>query len=129
MLFVLIMNITISVSSNIYFSVRQILPTTIMDFDFMRAKIINCLVDSFEKIKSYNPKDVAMPLTVEQVQEVQANGFTIIKMPDGSEKRITQEDILIKKSEADKIKEAVKKDALYAGGSRKIIVPGSAALQ
>ena len=126
---IMIMNLTISVSTNIYYSLKQILPTTPMDFDFMRAKLSNTLVDSFEKIKDYNPKESVMPLTVEQVKEIQDKGFVIIKMPDGSDRRVTQDEILVNKNEADQITEAVKKDTVHAGGSKKIILPGNGAFR
>lgn len=120
---IMIMNLTIGISTNIYYSLKQILPTTNMDFDFIRAKLSNSLVDSFEKIKDYNPKESAKPLTMEQIKEIQENGFAVIKMPDGSERRITQDEILVKKKDADKITEAIKKDTIHAGGAKKIIIP------
>src|ERR1700679_2383693 len=66
----LILNLTLGISTNIYFSLKEILPTTIIDFDFAKAKLINSLSDSFEEIKKYIPEKNNMPLTVEQVVEI-----------------------------------------------------------
>ncbi len=116
---VMIMNLTMGISTNIYYSLKQILPTTPMDFDFMRAKLSNSLVDSFEKIKEYNPKESVMPLTVEQVKEIHEKGFAIIKMADGSERKVTEDEILVKKEDADKMLQETK-DAPH---TPKIIIP------
>ncbi len=118
---ILIMNLTMSVSTNLYYSLKQILPTTPLDFDFMKAKLSNHLIDAFEKIKEYNPKESVMPLTVEQVKEIRDKGFAIIKMSDGSERKVIEDEILIKKEDADK----VLKEAKDSQDSKKIIIPSN----
>lgn len=49
---VMLMNLTISVSSGIYGTIRMYLPDTRIDFDFIRAKMINEMSDTFEKVKN-----------------------------------------------------------------------------
>ena len=120
----MIMNLTISVSTNIYYSLKQILPTTTMDFDYMRAKITNSLVDSFEKIKEFIPKENVMPLSVEQLEDIKTNGFTIIKMPDGSERKVSKEDLLVKKEEKENLIKVALKGSIKAPSEKKIILRG-----
>lgn len=110
---IMIMNLTIGVGTNIYYSLKQILPTTNIDFDFIKAKVINSFVDEFEKIKEYNPKENTMPLNADQIQEIAENGFCIIVMPDGSERKVTKEDILIKKEDVDKLINMQKKEVSH----------------
>jgi hypothetical protein len=121
---VMIMNLTMGISTNIYYSLKQILPSTPMDFDFMRAKLSNSLVDSFEKIKQYNPKESVMPLTVEQLKEIHEKGEAIITMADGSQRTVTKDEILVKKEDAEKILQETK-DAPH---TPKIIIPTNRAV-
>lgn len=125
----MIMNVTVNVSTNIYYSLKQILPTTVMDFDFIRAKLSNSLVDSFDKIKEFTPKESVMPLTVEQIKEIQEKGSAIIKMNDGTERRVTKDDLLVKRDDADKILKDVKKETLHAPGAKKIITKSNGAFR
>jgi|GEM_PF-2911630 hypothetical protein len=118
---IMIMNLTMAVSTNIYYSAKQILPTTPLDFDFMKAKLSNSLIDSFEKIKDYNPKERMLPLTVEQIKDIREKGFAIITMPDGSERKVTQDEILVKKEDADKLLN----EAKTAPSTPKIIIPNN----
>lgn len=123
---IMIMNLTVAISTNIYYSLKQILPTTPMDFDFMKVKLCNSLADKFEEIKSYNPKESVLPLTVEQVKEITEKGFAVIKMPDGRERKIMKEEIMVKKEDKDQLlKEAVKD----ATSTSKIITPGNRAFR
>jgi hypothetical protein len=116
---VMIMNLTISISTNIYYSLKQVLPTTPLDFDFMKAKLSNSLIDCFEKIKEFNPKERMMPLTVEQITQIREKGFVMVTMPDGSERRVTEDDILIKKEDVDKLVN----EAKNATNTPKLILP------
>jgi hypothetical protein len=125
---IMIMNVTISISTNIYYSLKQILPTTPMDFNFMKAKLSNSLIDSFEKIKQFNPKENMMPLTVEQVKEIKYKGYTIITMQDGSERKITEDQLMIKREDAAPLIEGVRKETISAN-TPKIITPGNIPLR
>jgi|SRR6185503_3684769 len=119
------MNILISVGTNIYYSLKEMLPTANIDFDFIRATVINNFVDTFDKIKDYHPKERMMPLTPEQVKEINDKGFIIIKLNDGAEKRITKEDIFVKKEDAQSIISDAKKEIIQPNRSREIIVPNA----
>lgn len=116
---VMIMNLTIGVATSIYYSLKQILPTTPMDYDFMRASICNSLKDSLGKIKDYSPKETMLPLTQEQVGEIKDNGFTVLKLADGHERKVTADEVMIKREDADKIMESSKPL------SRKLILPNT----
>ena len=121
---IMIMNLTIGVGTNIYYSLKQILPTTTIDFDFIKAKVINSFVDGFEKIKEYAPKNDMFPLTADQVKEIAKEGYVMVTMPDGKIRKVTKEDILIKKEDVAKIADAQKKEVVGAH-TPKIIVPGN----
>ncbi len=130
----MIMNLTIGISTNIYYSLKQFLPTTSIDFDFIRAKLCNTLVDSFDKIKEFNPKDNTMALTVEQVKEIIDNGECVITLPDGTTRKVTKDDLLIKREEADKILNAAKENAekekeVKNADTPKIILPNNGILR
>lgn len=118
---IMIMNLTMSVATNIYYSVKQILPSSQLDYDFMKVKLSNSLADSFDKIKQYTPKESIMPLTVEQIEEIMKNGFAIITMPDGSTRKISENEVLVKKEDAEKLIKETKE----APHSKKIIVPSN----
>jgi hypothetical protein len=118
------MNIIMGVTTNMYYTLKEILPTTVIDFDYLKATIINNLVDNFEKVKEYEPKQRFIPLTLEQVKEVKDKGFTMIKMPDGKEKKVTEQDILTSKEDAAKVLDHAKKEAKDAINTPKIIMPG-----
>lgn len=121
---IMIMNLTIGISTNIYYSLKQILPTTPLDYDYMKVKLSNSLVDSFEKIKQYNPKESTMALTIEQVKEIHEKGFTIITLADGAQRKVTESEILIKKEDVDKLVQEQKREAVNAN-SPKIIIPNN----
>ena len=53
---VMIMNLSVGISTSIYYTLKQILPSTKLDFDYMKAKMCNSLVDEFEKIKTIQSK-------------------------------------------------------------------------
>lgn len=120
---IMIMNLTIGIGTNIYYSLKQILPTSTVDYEFVKAKVINSFVDSFEKIKEYTPKNDMLPLTAEQVKEIATVGHAMVTMPDGKIRKITKEDILIKKEDIEKIKSLDKKE-IVGVNTPKIIVPG-----
>src|SRR5579872_1139394 len=75
------MNIIMSVSTNMYFTIKELLPIVNIDFDYMKASIINNLKDSFEKVKDYMPQNKYLPLTVDQIKEIQDKGFAMVEMP------------------------------------------------
>lgn len=115
---VMIMNLTIGVGTNIYYSLKDFLPNTVLDFDFMKAKIINSFVDAFEKIKEYEPpKDDMMKLDTEQLKELVENGFVNVTMPDGSVKKVTDKDLLFKKEEIDAYLEKMQKEKESLNGA------------
>lgn len=117
----MIMNLTMSVSTNIYYSLKKYLPQTEMDFDFMRAKICNSIVDSLDGIKSYNPSQETMQLTPEQLKEINSLGFINLKMPDGSMKKVTEKDILIHKDDLEKLMAETKNKVIQENARPKII--------
>ena len=123
------MNLITNIATNIYYKLKDILPTTPVDFDYMKASIINSLKDSFEKVKEYKPQEKYMPLTVAQIKEVFEKGFSMITMPDGEEKKITKSDILIKSDELKKLLDDTKKEVKDAASAPKIIKPGDKIFQ
>jgi len=125
---IMIMNLTINVSTNVYYSIKQILPTTQLDYDFMRAKVINALVDSFIKIKDFNPRESTMPLTVDQIKEIYENGFCMVTLADGTSRRISKEDVLVKKEDVEKLIDEKKKEKADAS-TPKIITSSNGLLR
>lgn len=124
---IMIMNLTLTISSNIYYSLKKILPTTQMDFDFMKVKLINSLSDAFENIKKYNPKEKMMhPLTVEQVKEIHEKGFAYVTFQDGTQRKITVKDILVKKEDSEKLLQEQKRESVNANPPKIIIANNSA---
>lgn len=119
----MIMNLTIGIGTNVYYSLKQILPNTPMDFDFMKVKMVNSFIDAFEKIKDFTPKETMIALTVDQVKEIREKGSTIITLADGTNKTITVEDIMVKRDDADKLLKEAKKDAvkIVPSNTKKII--------
>lgn len=99
-----IMNILVSVSGNIFYSIKDLLPNDDVDYKYIRAAIINKLSAIFEDIQNYKPS-LYEQLTTEQLIEIYEGGSTIIKMPDGSERTITKEDVVIKKEDYEKLVE------------------------
>lgn len=118
---IMVMNIVHAVSTNIYYSLKQFLPSTSLDLDFIRAKTLNSLAESFDGIKNYKPKESIKSLTVEQVKEIQEKGFTVIEMEDGTHRKITQDQLLAKKEEADKMADHVKKEITKDANTPQII--------
>lgn len=104
------MNVIMSVTTNMYYWIKDILPMSVIDFDYIKVSIINNLKDSFEKIKEYEPKQKYMPLTVEQIKEIREKGFVMMKMPNGDEIKVTEKDLFIKESDAEKILNSDKKE-------------------
>lgn len=104
------MNVVIAVSTNMYYSLKEMLPTTQIDFDYVKATMINNLKDNFENIKTHQPTQRYLPLTVEQIKEIQANGFTFVQMSDGTEKKVTEQDIYVSGQAADEVLNAAKNE-------------------
>lgn len=99
------MNLIIGITTSMYYTIKEILSTTKIDYDYMRATIINHLKDNFDKIKEYKPKERFIPLTAKQVKEILDKGFVIVKMQDGTERKFTEKDIYINHNDEEKIKE------------------------
>jgi vacuolar-type H+-ATPase subunit F/Vma7 len=93
-----------------------------MDYDFMKAKMINSIADGFEKIKAYKAEDSVIQLTPEQVQEIKDNGFSII-MVDGKERKVTWDDLMVTKEDAEKMKNETTKRIKEDKNTPKIITP------
>lgn len=123
------MNVIMSITTNMYYSLKDLLPTTTIDFDYLRATILNNLKDNFEKVKEYEPKQRYMPLTVDHIKEIKEKGFAMVTMPDGTEKKITQQDILGNEEDAKKVLSEAKKEAKNAARTPKIILPGEKSFQ
>src|SRR5580692_11475653 len=69
---IMVMGLVDFISTAIYYSIKQLNPDFPTNFDFLKAKIINQLSDSFEKIKKFNP------LAQVHVNEIIEKGFIII---------------------------------------------------
>ena len=119
---IMIMNLTIGVSTNIYFSLKQYLPNSPIDYPFTKVKIINTLSDEFEKIKDYDPEKNILKITPDQVKEIIDNGFSMITLPDGSVKKVTKDDLLIREDDVNKLLKD-KSPSIVGANSPKIIVP------
>lgn len=126
---VMIMNLSVGISTNIYYTVKQILPHTKIDFDYMKAKMCNSIVDGFEKIKDFNPKDTMMSLTVEQVNEIKEKGFAMIPFADGTVRKVGIDDIMVKRNDADKLLEEAKQKADDIVSTPKIITSANGFLR
>lgn len=125
----MVMNALITISTNIYYSLKQILPTSPLDFDFLRAKAINELVSSFMNIKDFKPESNRLPLTPEQCREILDKGFCMVKLADGVIKRVEKKDLHIKKSELEKIASEINKESIDATNSPKIVDKSGRPLQ
>jgi flagellar motor switch protein FliG len=99
------------VTTNMYYTLKELLPTTPIDFDYIKATILNNLKDNFEEVKDYQVKQKYMPLTVEQLKEIKEKGFTFVDMPDGSQRKITDQDILVSEKDAEKVLDHAKAEA------------------
>jgi hypothetical protein len=126
---VMIMNLSVGISTSIYYTLKQILPSTNLDFDYMKAKMCNTLVDDFEKIKQYNPKDTMVSLTVEQVNEIKEKGFAMIPLHDGSVIKVSMDEIMVKRDDADKLLEEAKEKAKDIVNTPKIITSSNGFLR
>ena len=101
---IMVMNLTTGIATSIYYSLKQFLPAhTNIDFDFLRAKLCNNLVDSFDKIKEFNPKETIKAVNIDQLREIVEKGECIINFPDGTNHKVTKDDLLIKKEDAERI--------------------------
>lgn len=122
----MIMNVTIAIGTNLYFSLRKYMPRTKIDFKYMRATIINHLSNEFLKIKEFKPEEDMIQLTNEQLLEIKDKGFFMLKQPDGSSVKITAKDLLFKKDEIDKYlaEQDAKKEIKNAADTPRIITPG-----
>lgn len=120
---IMVMNLTIASSTNIYYSLKNILPRAPLDFDYMKATMMNAMIDGFEKIKEYKASDSMRTLTLDEVKEAQEKGFVIIKNDDGSERKVLKDEIYFSKESAEKMKEDVKKQAIHAPKEPKLILP------
>jgi hypothetical protein len=125
---VMIMNLSVGVGINVYYTLKQILPDTKMDYDFMRAKMVNAISDGFEKIKEYKPDETMITLTAEQVKEIRENGFALIPLADGGERRVTLGEIMVKRQDADKLLDEAKEKANDIANTPKIITPNNGVL-
>lgn len=125
---VMVMNIAVGVSINVYYTLKQILPDTKMDYDFMKAKMGNAIFDGFEKIKEYKPQETMVPLTVEQVKEIREKGFTILAMPNGGARRLTLDDIMVSRTDADRLLDEAKQKADDIANTPKIITSSNGLL-
>lgn len=117
----MVMNMTVGMAKNIYFSLKDFMPDRTLDFDFMRAKIINTLSDEFNKITEYNPKKTLIELNKDQLNEIVENGHAIVDLGDGNEIKVTEDDIYMKQDDAKELAEKVKKDVTNDINSPKII--------
>lgn len=107
---VLILNVTVSAASNIYCSLKHYLnDEEKMDFDFMRAKLINELSSEMEKIKTFNPMSNLLKLSTDQIQKFIENGYVDVELTNGVIKRVTKDDILVDRNDADKYLHEIKK--------------------
>jgi hypothetical protein len=126
---VMVMNLVVGVSTNIYYTLKQILPDTKMDFDFMKAKMGNAIFDGFEKIKEFKPEETMVSLTVEQVKEIREKGFTLIDLPNGGQRKVSMEDIMVKRQDADKLLDEAKQKADDIANTPKIITSANGFLR
>lgn len=53
----MIMDLNISVSTSIYFSIQHFFPNLELKFDFIKAKIINKLSSSFDEVKNHGKNE------------------------------------------------------------------------
>jgi hypothetical protein len=122
---VMIMNLSVGIGINIYYTIKQILPNAKMDFDFMKATMCNELIKGFEEIKDYNPPDYILALTKEQVQEAIDKGFVDVTHADGTVERVLKDSIVVTRETAEKLIQNEKKEAQDAAIANKIIKPRS----
>lgn len=97
---IMIMNLCCNISKNIYFSLKTFLPTSVINYKFLEAKLINEMCDSFKKISSWNPADAMKVLTVEQLTEIKEKGFVILTLENGQTMRVEEKDLFIAKNQA-----------------------------
>lgn len=92
---IFILNLIESLSANSYYLLKLYLPNNELDFDFIKAKMLNALSDNFEDIKNYNP---CIDLTKDQMNEIVKNGIekTEITLVDGTKVSLSGNDLYMK---------------------------------
>lgn len=121
---ILLMNILTNVASNIYYSIKKYIPDASFDFDFLKVKSLNSLAEEMDKIKDYKYEESLFKLNKEQLQEIFKNGHIVIKV-DGINRKVTFDDLLMQKEDAEKYAEIIKNDT----DTTKIVAQGSDAFQ
>jgi hypothetical protein len=106
---IMIMNIAVSVSAGIYYSIKQFMPDQVLDYDYMRASVCNAIATELDKVKNYTKDDFMFALTPEQVNELLDSGYVNVTLSNGEIKKITKGDITISKKEADELLEKAKR--------------------
>lgn len=101
--FVLIVDICIRSVFSIFHSLPVFFPEvkfTKEQTDQIRKEIIDFLESNLVGLENANQ----MPITSEQIKEIEEKGFTIVELPNGETKRIEKKDILITKQDVVKLK-------------------------
>jgi hypothetical protein len=90
-----ILNLIESLSANSYYLLKLYLPNHELDFDFIKAKMLNALSDKFEDIKKYTP---CIDITKDQMNEIIKNGIekTEITLVDGTKVSLSVNDLYMK---------------------------------
>jgi DNA-binding protein YbaB len=97
----LIMTVTLHTSVNLFYSIRQYLPAVEFDVDLAAASIINRMSDGFKSLKDIK---TTYELSPEQLEEISKNEFVMIELPDGTMKKVTRDQVLIKQDDAETLK-------------------------
>jgi hypothetical protein len=116
---IMIINLSIGLSVNIYYTLKQMLPSENLDFDYMKATICNSVIEGLENIKNYTPNDSMINLTEEEVKEALHKGSVNISLSDGTLHTVNIDEIMVTKKDAAKIK----KDFINADNTPQIIKP------
>ena len=100
----MLMNVCLGVATNFYYSIKSCFPETELDYAFIKATVINRMVENFDKLKDMNFGEY-VSLTPEQVDDLEKSGSAIVETSEGKEAMVTKEQLRVKRKDLNHLAE------------------------